>query len=141
LVAKTPWDPLSPLGTPIGTPSFATWGTYNRAPIVRLPRGPVQSVLSITDGSGTAITRFALERTPAGDRVRFMGTAQYPVIVVYTAGYSSAAAIPASIRVAIMAHVGTLYANRESANAQNARVVPHSLEAFYKTKSRRIPGG
>ena len=137
-VRDYPWDPLSPLGTPLGTPAFATWGTYNRSPVVRLPRGPVSAIVSAVDGSGNAITQYSLERTPRGDRMRFMGTSVYPVVIVYQAGYANACAIPAAIRLAILAHVGTLYKNRESANASGAKVVPHSLEAFYRLKSRRV---
>jgi hypothetical protein len=140
-VRDYPWDPLSPLGTPLGTPSFATWGTYNRAPVVVLPRGPVSAVTSVLDGAGNAVTGYVLERTAIGDRLRLTGSDSYPLTVTYTAGYANQAAIPASIRVAIMAHVGTLNANRASANAGGAKVVPHSLEAFYKIKARRIPCG
>lgn len=139
-VMDYPWDPLSPMGNALGMPSFATWGTWNRAPVVRLYRGPVQSIVSIVDATGATL-EYVLERTPRGDRVRFTGTALYPVKVVYVAGYANQAAIPASIRVAIMAHVATLYANRESANAGGAKAVPHSLEDFYRLKSRRISMG
>jgi hypothetical protein len=152
-VRDYPWDPLSPLGTPLGTPSFATWGTYNRAPIIKLPRGPVQSILSITDGGGNPVTDYALEQINIGDRIRFMGTAAYPLTVTYTAGFpghdgTSVApscrpqtAVPAAIRGAIMAHVATLYYNRESANASGSKEVPHSLSDFYRLKARKIPCG
>lgn len=139
-VRQYPQDPFNPLGSPLATP-VTTWGTYGRSPVVRLPRGPVSAIVSVIDGKNANITGTNLERTPAGDRLRFNGPLAYPVVVTYTAGFPDAPSIPAGIRVAILTHVGTLYENRESVSTGAPKVVPHSLEDFYRLKSRRIFGG
>ena len=139
-VKQYPADPFSPLGSPLASP-LTTWGTYGRSAVIPLLRGPVRSIASVTNANGTAVTQFNLERTPAGDRLRLRATLNYPITVVYVAGYAQASDIPAGIAMAILAHVGTLYKFRESVSDKSVLAVPHSLENFYRLKSRRIPGG
>ena len=119
-----------------------TWGTAGRSLSVKLPRGPVSAVVSVADANGAAVAGCELERTPAGDRLRLTrAVTAYPFVVTYTAGHASAAAIPATIRVAIRAHVGTLYERRESVSQKAAVAVPHSLESFYRLKRRTSGAG
>ena len=108
-------------------------------PLRRAPPRPGSAVTSVTDGNGNAVTACRLERTPTGDRLRFTGAATFPLTVVYEAGFASAAAVPAAIRVAILTHTATLYENRESVAPRAMAVVPHSLEHFYRLRTRR-PG-
>lgn len=134
-----PADPLNPLGSPLAVP-LNTWGTYGRSPVVRLPRGPVQSVVSVLDAKGSAVS-YGLERTPAGDRLRLNGPLNYPVTAVYVAGYGDVSTkVPAATRAAILTHVATLYENRMSVTA-NMKALPHSMEDFYRLKTRRLIGG
>lgn len=141
-VAQYPGDPFTAMAGPLVN-QIQAWGSYGRAPVVKLTRGPVVAISGITDAAGNtlATTTYRLERTPAGDRVRLLASLNYPVIVTYTTGYASAAAIPAGIRQAILCHVGSLYQQRASTSERPVGVVPHSLDAFYRLKSRVLPGG
>ena len=108
---------------------------YEGEPI-HLPRGPLIAVTSITDDDGTVVTDYDVSRVGHSDRIEINTAFKYPVTVVYTAGYTSAAAVPASIRQAILCHVGSLYENRESIADKAKTPVPHSLADFYRLKSR-----
>jgi hypothetical protein len=124
---------FDPFATPVA--AVSAFGAYGRSPALRLPRGPVNSIVSVTDGSGTHLTGYALERVGNADRMRLNVAATYPVTVTYTAGYE-VEDIPPAILQAILTHVGTLYENRESVG-RDLKAVPHSLESFYRMKSRR----
>lgn len=103
---------------------------------VILPRGPVIEIVSITDREEIAVTDYELKHYGHVAEVLVKRHGGYPLSVTYAAGHASAAAIPAAIRVAIMTHVGTLYENRESVNDKGKLPVPHSLDDFYRLKSR-----
>ena len=104
-----------------------------------LPRGPLIDVVSIADYSGGPITDYDLSHVGNSARATPTGAhAGYPLSVTYRAGYASAASIPAAIRVALLTHVGALYENRESVTDKAKLPVPHSLEDFYKLKSRKV---
>jgi uncharacterized phiE125 gp8 family phage protein len=103
---------------------------------LRLPRGPVRSITSVTDAAGAPVTGSVLERVACGDRLRLTASVVFPLTVVYEAGFPTEADIPASIRLAVLQHVATLYENRESVSEKGMTPVPHSLEAFYRLKSR-----
>jgi uncharacterized phiE125 gp8 family phage protein len=124
---------------------------YEGEPLV-LPRGPLIEVVSVVDDDGQPATDYDVIQE--GHRVRVVivrGAPKYPIDVTYTAGFAGAAAtghpvtgaptvvgLPASIRLAIMAHVGTMYENRESTTDKDKSVVPHSLDDFYRLKSRTV---
>jgi uncharacterized phiE125 gp8 family phage protein len=107
-----------------------------------LPRGPLIEVLGVTDRDDAAVTGFELAH--AGHAAVLIPTsshAGYPLSVTYRAGYATAAAVPADVRRAVLAHAGTLFENRESVTDKTKLPVPHSLEAFYNLKSRKVPVG
>ena len=108
-----------------------------------LPYGPLASVQSVTDAGGSAVPSpaYVLARVGHTDRIRFTGSPAYPVTVVYRAGYATAGEVPASIRQAILMHVATLYENRESVAEKGRTPVPHTLEEFYRLKSRTVGVG
>ena len=103
---------------------------------VILPRGPVLDIVSVSNAVETATTAYTTRNV--GNTIEILPTVSllYPVTVVYHAGYESAAVVPAAIKAAILAHVGTLYENRESIADKSMAVVPHSLADFYRLKSR-----
>jgi hypothetical protein len=105
---------------------------------LRLLRGPVSAVSAVTDANSNAVTGYTLGRIGNSDRICFNATPTFPVTVVYQAGFS---AVPPAIKQAIMAHVHTLYENRGSTSEKMQTVVPHSLEAFYKLRSRNTGVG
>jgi uncharacterized phiE125 gp8 family phage protein len=129
-------------------------------PSLTLPRGPVQSITSVTDQDG-AHPGYTLERYGRYDQIicpswrlpmPYMAIwDNYPVIqqlprrslaVVYQAGFGDAATnVPADIMQAIRVHVGLMYEQRQSATDRTITAVPHSLEAFYRLKSRQVPVG
>ena len=111
---------------------------YDGEPI-KLPRGPLLDVLAIVDRDGASLTDYDLAH--AGHAARIVlnqGGAGYPVSVTYRAGYADAAAIPASIKLGILCHVGTMFENRESAGDRVRHVVPHSMDDFYRLKGRGV---
>jgi uncharacterized phiE125 gp8 family phage protein len=113
-----------------------TQAFYENESLLILPRGPVISVTSVTDANGAAL-EYTQSRVGSSDRLTLTSsTGAAPVTVVYQAGYPTAADIPKSIIHAILCHVGTLFENRESASDKNKMPVPHSLDAFYRLKSR-----
>lgn len=125
-------------------PTFSFWpGDHSHRHF--LPRGPVQSITSVTDSTGNAI-QYKWERTGNSDFVIFTGQPPgivWPVTVVYQSGYgNTAAAVPADIRLALRAHVASLWSNREATttgtNGQMADA-PLSLQAFYSLKRRTTP--
>jgi uncharacterized phiE125 gp8 family phage protein len=101
-----------------------------------LPRGPIDEVVSVTDAEGVDVTDYELISVGSVTRVVLNVAAVRPVQAMYWAGYASASQIPASTRLAIMTHVATHYATRESASDRTKTVVPHSLEDFYRLKRR-----
>ncbi len=103
---------------------------------IALPRGPLIAITSVTDGNGRIITDYDVWRVGHSDRLTINEAHEHPITVAYTAGYPNVAAIPASIRQAILVHVGTLYAMRESVMDGSPKPVPHSLADFYKLKGR-----
>ena len=117
-------------------PRTLTATYYDDEPL-RLRRGPLLELLSVA-GRG--------DETSAGYELRHAGHAAfvvlttdalaYPISVTYRAGYESAGAVPADVRLAILAHVGTLYENRESASDKAVKAVPHHLDDFYRLKRR-----
>lgn len=100
-----------------------------------LPRGPLIGIDSITDRTDAVVTDYELRNYGRTTEVILSGHAGYPVSIAYRAGHASAAQIPAAIRLAIMAHAGTLYENRESTSDKTVLPVPHSLDAFYRLKA------
>lgn len=113
---------------------------YYEAEPIYLPRGPVQSITSIQDKDGHDITDYDLQGFGRADYIKINSmSGGYPVTVEYEAGYGDDAAdVPADIRSALRAHVGTLYKYRESlADGTKPPIsVPHQLEEFYRLKSR-----
>ena len=105
-----------------------------------LPRGPITYIISATDTNEKDVT-FRRETYGHADKLVPLVSFVAPLTVIYTAGYPDAAGIPAGIRAAILAHVGTLYDRRESVSDRANTVVPHSLDAFYAMKARRTSIG
>lgn len=135
--AYTPY--FSPFSIGTQWDSALCWN--RQIPSLLLPRGPVSGIVSVTDGLGNNVTNFALTKVGTNDRLWVKTAYSYPLTIVYTAGYADGPSVPAAIRVAILAHVGTLYARRESVTDKALMTVPHSLKDFYALKSRRTPVG
>jgi hypothetical protein len=133
--------PQSPDGNPVA--SLTGFYADGRSPLLRLPRGPVQSITSVTDANGHVLagTAYALERRGHQDQMRLNVAAVFPLTVVYVAGYGAASDVPALIRQGLLCHVGTLYENRESVAVGTMAPVPHSLADFYRLRSRKIGVG
>ena len=124
-------------------PTLSYWGGEWRHRHV-LPRGPVQSITSATDRKGNVVT-FTQERVGNTDFVGFhdwtssSNVVQFPITVVYQAGYGpNITDTPSDIRMAIRAHVASLWANREATTTDQMMAAPLSLESFYALK-RRTP--
>lgn len=102
--------------------------------VVDLPRGPVQSVISVTsvarDGTPTVIGSGLYILNAAKDALLIdtsvMGTR---VEVVYVTGYGNAASdVPPALRQGILHHLAALYDARESSEAV---VIPAASLALY----------
>lgn len=105
--------------------------TNVRTPSLKLPRGPVASITSVTGASGViSPSLYTLERIGNADQVRIVAGYNLPLTIVYVAG-RSVDAVPASLKVAILTHVAALYENRETIGDKN-------LEAFYRYRSHGI---
>jgi uncharacterized phiE125 gp8 family phage protein len=109
---------------------------YDGQPLT-IPYGPVASITSIVDDDDNAITA-TLESIGNLQRLNISTASySYPLTVTYVAGFASRSSIPASIRLAILQHVATMYEVRESINVGNiVTEIPHSLDMFYRYKSR-----
>ncbi len=96
--------------------------------VIRLPRGPVQSITSVTDFNGTVDpSQYSLERFGLNDFVKFTSDRKYPVVITYVAGYGNTpASVPPHIRAMILAHVSFLYDNR------GADVQPTAIDRLYR---------
>jgi uncharacterized phiE125 gp8 family phage protein len=114
---------------------------FNGENPITLPFGPLVSVTSLVDDNDTTLTDYDVSAVGKSDRVKINEGFSAPLTVTYQAGYASASDIPASIRHAILTHVATLFENRESVSDRAKLPVPHSLEAFYQRKSRKVPVG
>jgi hypothetical protein len=109
---------------------------YDGEPII-LPRGPILEVLSVSGRDEQATTAYEIKHFGHACQIVPTTGINYPVSVVYWAGYETAAAVPAAIRLAICQHAATNWKTRESAGDRTITVTPHSLEAFYRAKRRR----
>ena len=107
---------------------------------LKLPRGPVISITSVTDANGAIDdSKYDLEGAGVSDLLRLSVGYAVPLTVVYDAGYGDqGTSVPADIRHAIRQHVSTLYEQRESVSEKTTSIVPHSLELFYARKSRNL---
>jgi uncharacterized phiE125 gp8 family phage protein len=103
-----------------------------------LPRGPVQSITTVTDNGNTlSTTQFLWTRVGNTDLMAVPNGWQGPLVVVYQSGFGDdPTTVPGDIRQAIRVHVGTMYENRESVSDKTMVVVPHSLELFYQKRNR-----
>jgi uncharacterized phiE125 gp8 family phage protein len=109
---------------------------FNDGELPFLPRGPVQSVTSVTDAQGP-ITNFTLQGYGNADLLVLPTGFHGPLTVVYQAGYAAdATTLPAKFRNAIRLHVTTLYLNRASVSDRAQTPVPHSLELFWQRNNR-----
>ncbi|HXG56680.1 MAG TPA: phage head-tail connector protein [Vicinamibacterales bacterium] len=91
--------------------------------VLDLPIGPVQSITSVTyiDTSAVSQTMASGDRLLSGSRIGLIDTASWPtdirgfapVTVRVVAGYTTAALIPADLRMAVRLVFGWLVAHRE----------------------------
>lgn len=103
-----------------------------------LPRGPILSLTMITDANGTIdSSRYQLQGAGNADFLTMLTGYMAPLTIVYEAGYGSEPAnVPGDIKQAIRTHIALLHERKESATDRTITAVPHSLEAFYRSKSR-----
>lgn len=109
---------------------------YQDEASILLPRGPVVSISSVTDGNGNHPT-FELRGFGNVDQLVITTAYAWPVTIVYVAGFGpNADDVPADVRQAIKMHAATLYLNRVSVSEKTMVPVPQTLEAFYRLRSR-----
>lgn len=106
-----------------------------------LPRGPLLEIVSIKDANDTSVTAYKIKHQGHTAEIIPDAGIIYPASITYRAGYATAADIPASIRLGILAHCGTHYENRESTSDKSKQAVPHSLADFYRLKSHNVGVG
>ena len=86
-----------------------TWeAVINNYRKIELPRGPIQSIVSLTDVDGVAITDYTTIGV-FGDRIFLKSPNQCEMTITYTAGYD---VVPASLKIDIMRLVSYMYENR-----------------------------
>lgn len=96
--------------------------------LLSLPRGPVNSVVSVTDGNGINLP-YEYRRIGNGDYIRLINGGLYPIIITYIAGYGAKASdIPGDIRQCIRAHVDHMYTYREA----DENSIPKGLDIVYQ---------
>lgn len=89
---------------------------------VSLPRGPVQSVTSVTAydraGASTVISASAYYLDAAKETLVFDSpVSSHRVEIVYAAGYGGASAVPQPIKQGMLAHIAQMYDRRGDAEA------------------------
>lgn len=90
-------------------------------------RPPVQTVSSVTDGAGNAVS-YQMRNAGTQDFVQLISSVIGPVTIVYTAGYGdTAATVPADIRRAILAHASHMWRYREA----DSDSIPTGLAYIY----------
>lgn len=101
-----------------------------------LPRGPIQSVTSVTDASGT-LTDYSLKGWGNSTLLVLPSGYRSPLTVEYEAGYGDDPSdVPADIRGAIRSHVFALYKFRGAVQDRTITVVPESMTAMYRLHAR-----
>jgi uncharacterized phiE125 gp8 family phage protein len=110
--------------------------TFADAEPIVLPRGPLITVQSIIGRNDNYSPQYELSTAGRIVRVHPKTPLPGPISVTYRAGYTSAGVIPASIKLAILQHVATLYMNRESVSDRTKTIVPQSLADFYRLHGR-----
>ena len=86
-----------------------TWqAVINNYRKLELPRGPIQSIVSLEDVDGVAITDYTTIGV-FGDRIFLKSPNQCEMTITYTAGYD---VVPASLKIDIMRLVSYMYENR-----------------------------
>jgi uncharacterized phiE125 gp8 family phage protein len=116
--------------------------TFYTGDPLELPRGPMSAVDSVTaDGQTVAGWRMEYAGTTGRIIPTGPGESRRPLVVVYRAGYATAAAVPAMIRHAVLMHAATLYENRESVGQADAKPLPHALDDFYRLAARSVAMG
>lgn len=98
---------------------------------VRLPMGGVTSIIRVTKVAEDATTEDVSASLYALNAARTVlcftqAITAHRVEIVYQAGYSAAAAVPASIRQGMLAHLTELYDGRG-----NASLLPESAASLY----------
>ena len=95
--------------------------------VLALPRGPVQSVTSVKDGTGADIgyvwdggSFLVLETVPST-----------PVTAIWVSGYGDAADVPESVKEGILEYATQLYGDREGAR----------VSKFLQTSGKGVPTG
>ena len=102
---------------------------------LKLPRGPVQSVESITDEGGEPLQGSLMMRGALDELTlsRPIGShADARVVVDYIAGEPE---LPAALKVGLLAHVAWLYEQRLPAGKAGDSL-PHHLDALYAAHCR-----
>jgi len=99
---------------------------------VELPRGPVSSVTSITDGTTTVTTGLVLDnRMPQRLTVpdSLQGNGEVDIVVQYVAGYASWPAMPDQIQHLLLLTMAHIYTQRQPVVAGSVSSVPWTLSA------------
>jgi uncharacterized phiE125 gp8 family phage protein len=106
--------------------------------VLKLPRGNVQSVSSVTTSDGTT-----LDYTLEFDSILLASPAYGSVTVIYVSGYGDdAATVPASVIEGILEYAMTLYEDRpgarESKYASGGDALPKGVRDLWRTEQMEV---
>jgi uncharacterized phiE125 gp8 family phage protein len=120
--------------------------TYFACEHLWLPRGPVQSITSVSVNQTPAVeavdpSAYSLEQYGTAPMLRYNNGHRMPyaapatMTVVYQAGYGDEPSdVPADITQAILCMVGLMFENRETAQDRTVTAVPF-LDSFFKARA------
>lgn len=112
-----------------------------------LPRGPLISIVSVTDSVSGLIASYDVKHCGHAVTVVPGRSPSGTTTIVYRAGFAlpdgteSPAAVPAMIRQTIKMLVGTYVEARESTTDKPRTTVPHSVDDFFRRQSRAVGVG
>ena len=105
-----------------------------REPLFELPYGPVNSIVSITDGNDAAITDYELRSIGYFDGVYINTAYKLPLTITYTAGNS---VLSAMMKQVVLWTIAGFFENRQAYTDRDVKSVPH-VERFLRRKSRSV---
>lgn len=127
---------------PEGTYDVPVWALYGGLPsAVELPKGPVQSITSVTtyaiDNSASAFDSSNYHVDSAGARLVLNYGAIWPANlrhiggceITYVAGYGNSSAVPQPIKTGMLIHVASVYEQR--GNCADAMALPPGTAQLY----------
>lgn len=108
------------------------YGSHRRGML--LPRGPVQSVSSVTDANNNPVTYIwhTVGNADLIEPMQAITPTQAPITIIFLAGFST---VPADIKGMIRVHTATKYKYREDVDNLPVNMV-HRMDDFYRYRGR-----